>query len=245
MTGLCGEGLVDACLRRDLCADLHEDLLLYSTELEDDVFESDLLSVRPSITNSCRENESGHLARISSNSGGKLRRSTSNVSMQHFPDCPMIELSTDTFSNVPTFRTTTSQTLCGTVVRAHVYDLARLTKMIHVKVFHIGVEVYGFEFFFSVKGILCCMPGCHRKHIHRKAVLVGFIQTSCEDTWNILEEMSAEWNEGTYSLLRRNCQTFAEALCSRLGLPNCIPKKYLRFSAMGTGWNKWVTTPFL
>merc|ERR1712124_245969 len=99
----------------------------------------------------------------------------------------------------------------------HVYDLDRMTKRMPgmMAFYHMGVEVFQQEVFFSVVGILSCKPGGHQTHIHKKAVPLRHTIFSYQQVKAQLEEMSKEWKGSSYNLAGRNCQTFAVAFAEK------------------------------
>lgn len=133
----------------------------------------------------------------------------------------------------------------GTFVRIHVYDLSRLTKRCRLNLLHVGLEVYDKEFYFSIQGILVCPPGSHTAHVHRECRQVG--RTSCSDSevTEIVEKMHLVWPPATYSIVERNCQSFAVAFCEALGLGDCIPPAYCRHAKCNTGWSRLLVASVL
>lgn len=122
-------------------------------------------------------------------------------------------------------------------VTLHVYDLHSVTKRMNIATFHLGIEVYGQEIFFSVEGILSCMPAGHKRHIHRESLLLGRTCLRTHEVKLILEEMGKEWKGNSYSVIGRNCQTFAVAFAEHLGLgSDIIPTEYRRQSDLGSCW---------
>jgi len=122
----------------------------------------------------------------------------------------------------------------GSRVTLHVYDLHRMTK--GLPLFHVGVELYSVEFFFSADGILSHPPGGHQVHVHREVVELGTTRCTMFDVQKILDRMCKEWEGSTYNVFARNCQTWAAAFCRELGLGECIPPEYCRLSDFGRGW---------
>lgn len=119
----------------------------------------------------------------------------------------------------------------------HVYDLHTVTKRMNIGTFHLAVEVYGQEIFFSVEGILSCVPAGHKKHIHKQALPLGRTFLRTHEVKLILDEMVKEWKGNSYAVFGRNCQTFAVAFVESLGLgSDCIPAEYRRQSDLGSGW---------
>merc|ERR1712110_813919 len=46
----------------------------------------------------------------------------------------------------------------------------------------------------------------------------------------MLSELNSDWTGAEYKIVGRNCQTFAVALCERIGLPDSIPPEYVQFA---------------
>jgi len=119
----------------------------------------------------------------------------------------------------------------------HVYDLHSVTKRMGIGTFHLGIEVYAQEIFFSVEGILSCPPGGHLGHIHRETIFIGRTFLRPVEVKVILEELGQEWMGSSYSIIGRNCQTFAVAFVESLGMgSDCIPAEFRRQSDLGSGW---------
>lgn len=116
-------------------------------------------------------------------------------------------------------------------VSLHVYDLSVMSRLIGIPFFHFGVEVHGREYFFGSRGIRCCRPGLNPRHVHREAVLVGFTLLSREVVAALRDQMKREWCGGSYSPLTKDCLSFAEAFCQKLGVAKgsaCIPERFSR-----------------
>lgn len=127
------------------------------------------------------------------------------------------------------------QSTHGSDVVLQVYDLHRYTRSSGL--FHLGIEVYGQEFFFSCEGIMSCRPGKHQGHAYRCSVPIGHTAMSTRQVQELLSAMSKEWTKGIYRILDNNCQTFAIAFCERLGLPSdSVPAEYRRHSEVGGRW---------
>lgn len=119
----------------------------------------------------------------------------------------------------------------------HVYDLTLMTKRMNIGTFHLAIEVYGQEIFFSVEGILSCKPAGHQKHIHRQTMFLGRTFLKPQEVKSILEQMGQDWKGSTYNIIGRNCQTFAVEFADLLGLgDDCIPEDFRRQSDLGAGW---------
>lgn len=120
----------------------------------------------------------------------------------------------------------------------HAYDLHSATKAAGLPFFHVGIEVHGWEYFFSDTGIYRAAPASHAIHVHREAIPLGKTHLSALEVQSLLQDDLAErWTGDSYSLIGRNCQTFAMDFCVRLGLgEDVIPLGYRRLSDIGAGW---------
>jgi len=144
-----------------------------------------------------------------------------------------------------------SQRVCGTTVVLRVYDLADLTRFSGLPIFHLGVEIYRREYYYSSKGISYCNPcrkygqqrgkgrsggicycWCHA--LFREGIPLGRTTLSRREVLKVIHDLCREeWRPEAYHPLGQNCQTFAVKFCERLGLPEgCIPAKYCRFSEL-------------
>lgn len=128
-------------------------------------------------------------------------------------------------------------------VTLHAYALS------NVAGWHVGVEVYGKEYYFDgyndpirdrtagFKGVLHCSPGTWAGKTCEVASL-GFTEKTEEEVQRILDELKQnEYTEGyswtsktAYSLATHNCQDFAQSFCYRLGCQR-VPHKYTQFKA--------------
>lgn len=139
----------------------------------------------------------------------------------------------------------------GANVVLRVYDLADVTRRTGLPIFHLGVEVYRREYYYSSKGITYCNPcrkygerrgkakprgicycWCHA--LFREGVPLGRTKLSRREVLQVVHDLCRdEWQAEAYSPLGQNCQTFAVKFCERLGLPEgCIPAKYSRFAEL-------------
>lgn len=123
-------------------------------------------------------------------------------------------------------------------VLVRVYDLGRtFVTQWHNKMtksygaFHTGVEVYGREWSFGMTfddystGVTWNVPAQHPDHAFRETLSMGYTTLSPREVTQILEEMKVEWKGNTYNVLTRNCHSFSDAFCRRLGvapLPNWV-----------------------
>jgi len=125
----------------------------------------------------------------------------------------------------------------------HVYDIdgytARVNNVVKTLfgtgIYHVGVEVYGLEWFFGqsfddMTGVSCHEPKMHRAHHYRESVLMGTTPLSEEQVFDLLDRLKEEWPGYSYHLYKRNCISFADALLKSLEVKG--PPSWL-FSAMG------------
>lgn len=122
----------------------------------------------------------------------------------------------------------------GSEVILHVYDLHRLSKLTRLAIFHVGVEVYQIEFFFSTHGCRWCEPMKAEGHVHKKIVPLGRTKLEFTQIQDLFRTMQKEWPEGSYNLFTKNCQTFAIDLVKRLKVGAGIPSEYVRYARWGT-----------
>lgn len=139
----------------------------------------------------------------------------------------------------------------GNQVRLHVYDLSdgciqKLNKFFaHKKMpvkfggmFHVGVEVYGFEWAFGFsedmsQGVWLVEPRMNPQHCFRQTVDLGETNLSRNAFTKLISEMREDYPGQSYDMLSKNCCTFAEDLCQRLGVAG-IPKWVNRLARIGT-----------
>eukprot|EP00741_Cyanophora_paradoxa_P020814 tig00021312_g20093.t1 len=118
-------------------------------------------------------------------------------------------------------------------VYLNVYDLAKIneyTSTIGLGIFHSGVEVLGKEYSFggheySFTGVFDVPPRHAPQAIFRESVLMGECDKSPMEVKQIIERLAQEYPGNTYSLVARNCNHFANDLCSKLvgkGIPGYI-----------------------
>eukprot|EP00811_Abedinium_folium_P001779 NODE_11630_length_1274_cov_5.694856.p2 GENE.NODE_11630_length_1274_cov_5.694856~~NODE_11630_length_1274_cov_5.694856.p2 ORF type:complete len:202 (+),score=48.05 NODE_11630_length_1274_cov_5.694856:353-958(+) len=146
--------------------------------------------------------------------------------------CPLMDAPTE--PSEPS-ETTGSQCAGKEPCILHVYDVLRITRLAGVPLYHLGIEVYGREYFYSVSGVGYCVPGGHRWHVHKHTLSLGNTLLNSEEVDEILENMCTTWGH-SYNILARNCQTFAVHLCELLGLGGAaVPTRYCRLASL-SGW---------
>lgn len=135
-------------------------------------------------------------------------------------------------------------------VLLHVYDVSQTTSIRQLNrvlaqgpswlkfggVFHAGVEILGKEWSFgysaSGTGVSGTQPRKHPMHTFRETVDMGSVALSKEEVFAILKGMAEEYPGSSYHLMKRNCCTFAEDLCTRLGV-GAIPPWVHRLARIG------------
>lgn len=117
----------------------------------------------------------------------------------------------------------------GREVRLHIYDIWSLAQRFGLPVFHLGVEVYKREFYFSAFGIRTCKPGQHRFYNLRETVPLGNTGLSASEVQQLVRSLRRSWRHDTYRALGHNCQTFAFEFAALLGVAE-VPEAYLLFS---------------
>mmetsp|Transcript_10479 Transcript_10479/g.27560 ORF Transcript_10479/g.27560 Transcript_10479/m.27560 type:complete len:332 (-) Transcript_10479:7-1002(-) len=97
--------------------------------------------------------------------------------------------------------------------------------------YHSAVEVYGYEFSWSMPAddldlppdVTENAPRQNLEHKFRSTVSLGYTAVSPRDTLSILADMKREWSQHTYRIHGQNCHSFCEAVCGRLGVPTGLP----------------------
>jgi len=136
-----------------------------------------------------------------------------------------------------------SPTNSGFDVYIHIYDLGPFSKWFvnawhnpkesGFGAFHVGVEVLGVEWSFqamldcgaedTMTGVMCHTPKSHPRHVYRESVCLGASNLCANEICNVLARLERDWPARSYHFLSRNCTDFAEALSSRLDVPNTFP----------------------
>jgi len=120
----------------------------------------------------------------------------------------------------------------GSDVTLHVYDLATWTRASNLPIFHLGVQVYRLEYFFCSRGIQTCTPANNKGHSYKESVILGRTNLTVRQVRAVVQHLRQDWRKESYRLLGRNCQTFASAFTDELGLVDCVPLDYRRFSEL-------------
>mmetsp|Transcript_46676 Transcript_46676/g.105775 ORF Transcript_46676/g.105775 Transcript_46676/m.105775 type:complete len:225 (-) Transcript_46676:56-730(-) len=121
-------------------------------------------------------------------------------------------------------------------VRVHVYDLGQLyltwglnAVAKNYGAFHTGVEVYGREWHFGetmsdlATGIAWHAPKANQDHAYRETLAMGCTRLSPDQVVQVIEEMQEQWTGRSYDMLKRNCHSFSDAFCQRLGVGGLPP----------------------
>merc|ERR1712217_469275 len=66
-------------------------------------------------------------------------------------------------------------------------------------------------------------PGQHHDHTFRETLSMGYTAYSPEEVVRIIHDMGKTWTGGSYDLLTRNCHSFSDELCRRLGCQGLPP----------------------
>jgi len=124
--------------------------------------------------------------------------------------------------------------LCGSPeVFLHIYNVAEFSEGLQsllssfgTGAYHVGVEVYGKEWSYcqdplpgSGTGIdMLRVPKNHPTHQYEETVSLGATSLTPVAVKCLMQELAPEWQAVDYNALRRNCVTFAEKFCDRLGV---------------------------
>lgn len=84
--------------------------------------------------------------------------------------------------------------------------------------FHAGVEVYQSEWSYGTEGIFKAVPRNHEYHVFNQSVAMGTTRLQPVEVQQILRDMAPIWGAKSYDLMRKNCCTFADEFCRKLGV---------------------------
>lgn len=117
----------------------------------------------------------------------------------------------------------------------NVYDLSPANESLHwlgFGAYHSGVEVYGAEYTFANSGVFSSTPKDAGGAPLRETIVLGEVFCDRRDVERASDELRREFPPGSYNLLQRNCNTFADALVQKLlGIP--IPGWVNRSATVG------------
>lgn len=114
----------------------------------------------------------------------------------------------------------------------HIYEIGQLPSGVNrwlesmglAGAWHVGIEVFGREYSYGVEedletGIsIQIRPKGHPIHRYRRSMSLGFTPLAQYSVKKLMKELDREWLSSEYHPLRRNCISFAEELCKRLGV---------------------------
>lgn len=115
----------------------------------------------------------------------------------------------------------------GREVCLNIYDLSADLSLANTVVFdllrvggafHGGVEVFGREWSFGVDGVQKGSPRWHDFHVYRETIRMGKTNLDPEGVVRLISEMMDKWRGVTYDFFQRNCCSFCNELCQRLGV---------------------------
>jgi len=115
----------------------------------------------------------------------------------------------------------------GEPVELHLYDLNdTLAHMNSVSLdllgiggaLHVGVEVLGNEWSFGMQGVSASKPRNNQYYVYRQTVSMGRTKLQRKEVISAILAMQSEWAGNEYDIFCRNCGTFCNALCMRLGV---------------------------
>eukprot|EP00416_Gambierdiscus_australes_P045200 CAMPEP_0171108558 /NCGR_PEP_ID=MMETSP0766_2-20121228/69169_1 /TAXON_ID=439317 /ORGANISM="Gambierdiscus australes, Strain CAWD 149" /LENGTH=191 /DNA_ID=CAMNT_0011570117 /DNA_START=63 /DNA_END=638 /DNA_ORIENTATION=+ len=141
----------------------------------------------------------------------------------------------------------------GSDVVLHVYDVSdtnvvsaanEVFQAIGTGLFHVGVEVYGWEWSYGFAaagtGVFASLPRACKARRYRQPIPLGRTKLSLTEVQDLLRELQQEWLGGHYNLVRHNCIHFSEALCQRLSVTRPLPKWIRRFVSVGAAVQDFV-----
>jgi len=115
----------------------------------------------------------------------------------------------------------------GEIVTVHLYDLSEALAQINsVSIdligyggaLHVGVEVFGIEWSFGTGGVSCSVPKQNRHYVYRQSVRMGRTAFTQKEVHQAVLALQKEWPGSDYDLFLKNCGTFCNSLCMRLGV---------------------------
>mmetsp|Transcript_26776 Transcript_26776/g.46442 ORF Transcript_26776/g.46442 Transcript_26776/m.46442 type:complete len:232 (-) Transcript_26776:185-880(-) len=133
-------------------------------------------------------------------------------------------------------------TICHAPVFLNVYHLNEKWQYAHQVseeilgfggAFHVGVEIFGREYAYTLYGISVLKPRKSTRHIFYKSILIGETQLTQEEVKQMIKDLRPEWQGADYDLLACNCLNFAEALCQGL-VGSSMPPWVSRFPQMAS-----------
>ncbi|XP_075102470.1 deSI-like protein At4g17486 isoform X2 [Nicotiana tabacum] len=106
----------------------------------------------------------------------------------------------------------------------NVYDLTPVNNYLYwfgLGVFHSGIEVHGLEYGYGAhdyptSGVFEVEPRSCPGFVFRRAVLLGSTDMSRSEVRSFMEHISEKYHGDSYHLIAKNCNHFADEVCSRL-----------------------------
>ncbi|KAK4728457.1 hypothetical protein R3W88_021445 [Solanum pinnatisectum] len=126
----------------------------------------------------------------------------------------------------------------------NVYDLTPVNNYLYwagLGVFHSGIEVHGLEYGYGAheypsSGIFEVEPRSCPGFTFRRSVPLGSTDMSCSEVRSYMEHISGKYHGDSYHLIAKNCNHFADEVCSHLtGKP--IPGWVNRLARVGSFCN--------
>lgn len=148
------------------------------------------------------------------------------------------------------FRSVRQTRVRPVAVTLNVYDvginsnLGMLNKLLRPMgsgAFHCGVEIMGWEWFFTDivdpekrrgTGVFQCLPQSCPGHAYSESVAMGQAFTSEDELYQLIKLLEYEWPCREYDTLTHNCCHFANEFCQRLGLGG-IPAWIMHLAGVG------------
>jgi hypothetical protein len=110
-------------------------------------------------------------------------------------------------------------------ITVNIYDLTesnRFLSFMGVGAYHSGVEIEGKEWTFSPAGVFFTAPRAEQLGKFKSSVDMGCHVASAQDFQQAIAELRREFPEGSYDLVKKNCNNFSDAMCKKLlrkGIP--------------------------
>lgn len=137
-------------------------------------------------------------------------------------------------------------------VKLNIYDVSgtriveeanKIFRALGTGAFHAAVEVFGKEWSFAFceqgSGVFQCEPRHCSQHTYRETINMGDTDLTEEEFGALIERLRSEWQGCDYDLLRKNCCTFSNELCTALHVQE-VPKWVTNLAGAGATVNKGV-----
>lgn len=122
-------------------------------------------------------------------------------------------------------RSMSSDELTTSSVLVHVYNLNeafvkanRVLSIAGSGAFHAGVEIFGWEWSYGVRGVKKTIPRVQTRHIYKCSVFLGHSEMNVVGFANLLTESFQDFQGDDYELVGHNCCSFARAMVKKLGV---------------------------